>query len=102
MASRPSWKGHLKVSLVSCPVQLYNATTHAKMVSFHLLNPKTRNRIQMKPFDPDTGEVERQDLVRGYEVSKGHYVTVEEEELKNLRLPTTKSIDIEKFVDHDA
>ncbi|MDE2229615.1 MAG: Ku protein [Alphaproteobacteria bacterium] len=102
MAYRPSWKGHLKVSLVSCPVTLYNATTQARMVSFHLLNPETMNRIQMRPYDPDTGEVERQTLVHGYEVEKGHYVTVEEDELKNIRLPSTKTIDIEKFVDRDA
>jgi len=102
MAYRPSWKGHLKVSLVSCPVALYNATTQARMVSFHLLNPKTMNRIQMRPYDPDSGEVERQTLVHGYEVAKGRYVTVEEDELKNIRLPSTKTIDIEKFVDRDA
>lgn len=101
MAYRPSWKGHLKVSLVSCPVALYNATTQARMVTFHLLNPKTMNRIQMRPYDPDRGEVERQALVHGYEVEKGRYVTVEEEELKNIRLPSTKTIDIEKFVDRD-
>ena len=102
MAYRPSWKGHLKVSLVSCPVALYNATTHARMVSFHLLNPETMNRIQMQPYDPDAGEVGRQTLVHGYEVEKGRYVTVEEDELKDIRLPSTKTIDIEKFVDRDA
>jgi DNA end-binding protein Ku len=102
MAYRPSWKGHLKVSLVSCPVALYNVTTQARMVSFHLLNPKTMNRIQMRPYDPESGEVERQTLVHGYEVEKGRYVTVEEDELKNVRLPSTKTIDIEKFVDRDA
>ena len=101
MAYRPSWKGHLKVSLVSCPVALYNATTHARMVSFHLLNPETMNRIQMRPYDPGTGEVERQALVYGYEVEKGRYVTVEEEDLKNIRLTSTKTIDIEKFVDRE-
>ena len=102
MAYRPSWKGHLKVSLVSCPVALYNATTHARMVSFHLLNPETMNRIQMRPYDPDTGEVERQNLVHGYELEKGRYITVEEDELESIRLPSTKTIDIEKFVDRES
>ncbi len=102
MAYRPSWKGHLKVSLVSCPVALYNATTQARMVSFHLLNPETMNRIQMRPYDPDVGEVERRNLVHGYEIDKGRYVTVEEAELANIRLPSTKTIDIEKFVDRDS
>lgn len=102
MAYRPSWKGHLKVSLVSCPVVLYNATMHSRMVSFHLLNPETMNRIQMRPYDPEVGEVERQSLIHGYEVEKGRYVTVEEGELKNIRLPSTKTIDIERFVDRTA
>lgn len=102
MAYRPSWKGHLKVSLVSCPVALYNATTHARMVSFHLINPETMNRIQMRPYDPDHGEIDRQQLVHGYEIEKGHYVTVEDDELENLRLQSTKTIDVEKFVDRDT
>jgi DNA end-binding protein Ku len=101
MAYRASWKGYLKVSLVSCPVELYNATTQAQMVVFHLLNPKTMNRIQMRPFDPEKGELQRQELIRGYEIEQGKYVTVEEEELKNLRLESTRTIDIEKFVDAD-
>ena len=102
MASRASWKGYLKVSLVSCPVELYNATTHAKMVSFHLLDKKTHNRIQMKPFDPDLGLVERRDLVHGYEMTKGKYVVVEDEDLENIHLSSTKTIEIEKFVDAAA
>ena len=66
MAKRPSWTGFLKLSLVTCPIQLFNATTRSESVSFHFIHPKTRNRIQMKPHDPDLGEVDRRDLVRGY------------------------------------
>jgi DNA end-binding protein Ku len=99
MAKRPSWTGFLKLSLVTCPIQLFNATTHADSVSFHFINPKTRNRIQMKPFDPDTGEVERKDLVRGFEMADGKYVTVTDEDLAQIRLKSTKTIEIEKFVD---
>jgi len=99
MAKRPSWSGFLKLSLVTCPIQLFNATTHADSVSFHFINPKTRNRIQMKPFDPDTGEVERKDLVRGFEMADGKYVTVTDEDLAQIRLKSTKTIEIEKFVD---
>jgi len=99
MAKRPSWTGFLKLSLVTCPIQLFNATTHAESVSFHFINPKTRNRIQMKPYDPDTGEVDRKDLVRGFEISDGKYVTVTDEDLAAIRLKSTKTIDIEKFVD---
>jgi DNA end-binding protein Ku len=99
MAKRPSWTGILKLSLVTCPIQLFNATTHAESISFHFINPKTRNRIQMKPFDPDTGEVERKDLVRGFEMADGKYVTVTDEDLAQIRLKSTKTIEIEKFVD---
>ena len=99
MAKRPSWTGFLKLSLVTCPIQLFNATTRADSVSFHFINPKTRNRIQMKPYDPDTGEVDRKDLVRGFEISDGKYVTVTDEDLAGIRLKSTRTIDIEKFVD---
>ena len=99
MAKRPSWTGFLKLSLVTCPIQLFNATTHAESVSFHFINPKTRNRIQMKPYDPDSGEVERKDLVRGFEMPNGKYVIVTDEDLAQIRLKSTKVIDIDKFVD---
>ncbi|HEY2889669.1 MAG TPA: Ku protein [Dongiaceae bacterium] len=99
MAKRPSWTGFLKLSLVTCPIQLFNATTHADSVSFHFINPKTRNRIQMKPIDPDAGEVERKDLVRGFEMPGGKYVTVTDEDLAEIRLKSTKTIEIDKFVD---
>jgi DNA end-binding protein Ku len=102
MAKRPSWTGFLKLSLVTCPVQLFNATTRSDSVSFHFIHPKTRNRIQMKPFDPDLGEVERKDLVRGYELLNGKYVTVTDDDLAQIRLKSTKAIDIEKFVDFDS
>jgi DNA end-binding protein Ku len=96
---RPSWTGFLKLSLVTCPIQLFNATTRAETVSFHFIHPKTRNRIQMKPHDPDLGEVERKDLVRGFEMPNGKYVTVTDEDLAQIRLKSTKTIDIDKFVD---
>ncbi len=102
MAKRPSWSGFLKLSLVTCPIQLYSATTHAETISFHFINPKTGNRVQMKPFDPDTGPLERKDLVRGYEIEDGKYVTVTDEDLKAIRLKSTKMIEIEKFVDFAA
>jgi DNA end-binding protein Ku len=101
MAKRPSWSGFLKLSLVTCPIQLFSAVNRAETVSFHFIHPKTRNRIQMKPFDPDLGEVERKDLVRGYEISDGKYVSVTDEDLEQIRLKSTKTIDIERFVDFD-
>jgi len=96
---RPAWQGHLRLSLVSCPVALYGATTRINDISFHMLNPKTNNRIRMIPTDPDTGPVERKDLVKGYEIEKNKYVIVSDEELQDVRLETTKTIDIERFVD---
>jgi DNA end-binding protein Ku len=95
---RPAWQGHLRLSLVSCPVALYSAVVHTADVSFHLLNPETHNRIRMIPTDPDTGPVERKDLVKGYEIAKNKYVIVTNEELQSVRLETTRTIDIERFV----
>jgi DNA end-binding protein Ku len=99
LSSRPVWQGSLRLSLVSCPVALYGATSRTADISFHLLNPETNNRIRMIPTDPDTGPVERSDLVKGYEISKNHYVILSSEELQAVRLETTKTIDIERFVD---
>jgi len=98
LSARPVWQGSLRLSLVSCPVALYGATSRTADISFHLLNPETNNRIRMIPTDPDTGPVERADLVKGYEISKNHYVIVSNEELQSVRLETTRTIDIERFV----
>jgi DNA end-binding protein Ku len=97
--TRPSWSGHLKVSLVSCPVALYNAQPTARKISFHLVNPKTKNRIHMVPYDPDTGPVERSELAHGYELEDGRYVLLDEGDLDKVRLESTRTIDIRKFVD---
>ena len=98
MAYRPSWQGHLKLSLVTCPVALYTATNSAGDVHFNLINPKTKNRIKMITTDPDTGPIERSQLVKGYEVSKGEYVLLTDDEIKSVKLESTKTIDIERFV----
>jgi DNA end-binding protein Ku len=99
MPPRSTWKGHLKLSLVSCPVRLYNAVTRADRVSFHLLHKDTHNRIQMKPSDPELGTVERSDLVKGYEYEKDQYVIFSDEDFDKVQIESTKSIVIEKFVD---
>ena len=99
LSTRPVWQGQLRLSLVSCPVALYGATTRASDISFHLLNPETNNRIRMVPTDPDTGPVERADLVKGYEIAKNKYVVLSNEELDAVRLETTHTIEIERFVD---
>lgn len=99
MAARPTWSGHLKLSLVTCPVALYTATTSTNDVRFHLINPETNNRIRMVPTDPDTGPIERSDLVKGYEVSKDEYVLFDDADFDKVRLDSTKTISIDTFVD---
>src|ERR1700749_3753617 len=99
LSNRPIWQGSLRLSLVSCPVALYNAVSRGSDISFHLLNPETNNRIRMIPTDPDTGPVERADLVKGYEIAKNHYVVLSNDELDAVKLETTRAIEIERFVD---
>ena len=99
MATRPTWQGHLRLSLVSCPVALYTATASGSEVRFNMLHDSTHNRIKMVPTDPETGPVERSEIVKGYEIEKGRYVVVTDEEIKNVRLATTRTLDIERFVD---
>ncbi|NJC40554.1 DNA end-binding protein Ku [Brevundimonas alba] len=101
MAARPTWQGHLKLSLVTCPVALYTATSSSSHVSFHLINPETNNRIRMVPTDPDAGPVERSDLVKGYEVSKDEYVLFDDADFDKVKLESTRTIDIGQFVDED-
>jgi DNA end-binding protein Ku len=101
MAARPTWQGHLKLSLVTCPVALYTATSSTAHVSFHLINPDTNNRIRMVPTDPDTGPIERSDLVKGYEVSKDEYVLFDDDDFDKVKLETTRTICIDSFVDED-
>jgi len=97
-SDRPTWRGHLRLSLVTCPVALYTATDTGGDVHFHLINPKTNNRIKMVTVDPDTGPVERRTLAKGYEVSKDEYVLLTDKDLDSVKLESTKTIDIERFV----
>ena len=98
MAARPTWRGHLKLSLVTCPVALYTATSAAGDVHFHLINPETNNRIKMITTDPETGPVDRSSLVKGFEVEKGQYILISDEEIRSVRLESTRVIEIERFV----
>ena len=99
MAPRAYWKGYLKLALVSCPVKLYTATTTANKVSFNQLHKDTMNRVQMKYHDPELGEIDRADLVKGYQFEKDRYVIVEKEELEAIQIESNKTIDIEGFVE---
>lgn len=96
---RPTWKGYLKLSLVSCPVALYPATSTRQRISFHIMNRKTGNRTRYHVVDAETEEpVEPEDRVRGYEISKNTYVFVEDEEIDAIKLDSTHTIDIDNFV----
>src|SRR3954462_2345533 len=99
MAARANWKGYLKLSLVSCAVALYPATSTSSRVRFNTLNRATGNRVKQQYIDPATGEtVEADDRVKGYEVGKNAYVFIEDEELDAIKIESTHTIDIESFV----
>src|SRR5437868_7911163 len=99
MAPRAYWKGYLKLSLVSCPIALYPAASSAEKVSFNRINKKTGNRLKQQLVDAETGQlVDREDIGRGYEVAKGQYVLVEDDEIENIRIESTHTIDIKNFV----
>ena len=101
-ALRPAWEGHLRLSLVTCPVALYTATERSADIHFNLINPKTHNRIHMQTVDAGTGEpVDRSELVRGFPVAKNKYVLFDKEDLDAVKLESTRIVDIEHFVDAD-
>jgi len=99
MAPRPNWKGYLKLSLVSCPVALYPATSTSERVSFRTLNRETGHRLKRQMVDEQTGDlVEAEDQIKGYEVAKGEFIQIEDDELKSVQLESNHTIDIERFV----
>jgi len=99
MAPRPNWKGFLKLSLVSCSVALYPATSTSQRIRFNIINRETGNRIRNEVVDAETGDpVPQEDRVKGYQFEKGQYVLLEEDELDNVALESTHTIDIEQFV----
>jgi DNA end-binding protein Ku len=102
MAPRAYWKGSLKLSLVSCPVLLYPASTSVEKTRFHMINKETGNRLKQQMVDSETGDVVESDQKgRGYEVSKGEYVEVEREELEAVQVESNHTIDIDSFVPRD-
>ena len=102
MAPRAYWKGYLKLSLVSCPIALYPATSDREKISFHQIHKQTGNRIRYKKVDADTGrEVDSEDIIKGYEVSKDEYIEVEPEELEAVEIESKRVIEIEQFVPKD-
>ncbi|MBA8906650.1 Ku protein [Aminobacter ciceronei] len=102
MAPRASWKGYLKLSLVSCPVRLYPATSTSERISFNQLHKDTHNRINMKPVDPELGLVERSDLVKGYEYEDKKYIIIDEADIDSVKIESNHTMNIEAFVDKDS
>ena len=99
MAPRAYWKGYLKLSLVSCPIALYPATSEREKISFHQLNKETGHRIRYRKVDAETGdEVEQADIIKGFEVNKGEYVELDPEELEAVAIESKRTIEIEEFV----
>jgi DNA end-binding protein Ku len=99
MAPRASWKGYLKLSLVTCPVRLYPATSSSDRITFNQLHKDTHNLINMKPVDPELGLVERSDLVKGYEYEDKKYIIIEDADLEAVRIESNHTLNIEAFVD---
>ena len=99
MAPRAYWKGYLKLSLVSCPIALFPATSEREKISFHQINKETGNRIRYKKVDAETGdEVDNSEIVKGYEVAKGEYIELDPDELEAVAIESKRIIDIEEFV----
>ena len=102
MAPRANWKGYLKLSLVSCAVALFPATTTSERIRFNIINRETGNRVHNQVVDAETGDpVEKEDRVKGYRSKNGDYVLLEEEDFERVALESTHTIDIDAFVPRD-
>src|SRR5262249_10955909 len=99
VAPRAYWKGYLKLSLVSCPVALFPASSEREKISFNQINKKTGNRIRYRKVDAETGDdVDSSDIIKGYEVGKGQYIEIEPEELEAIAIESKRTIEIDQFV----
>jgi DNA end-binding protein Ku len=99
VAPRAYWKGYLKLSLVSCPIALYPATSEREKISFNQLNKETGNRVRYRKVDAETGyDVEQSNIIKGYEVAKGEYIELNSDELEAVAIESKRTIEIEEFV----
>ena len=100
---RPIWRGHLRLALVSCPIALYSAHHASAELHFHFINPKTGNRVRMVTLDAGSEkEVERSDLVKGYEFKKDTYVLLDDADFERAKIDSSTVLTIDKFVPADA
>ena len=98
MAARPYWSGNLRMSLVTLPVSVYSAVNRAQAVPLHEIYRKTGERVHHLNVTEDGHEVERDDIIKGYEVEKGQYVLIEPDEIDELKIPSSKTLDVSQFV----
>src|SRR3954454_7613311 len=101
MAARPIWRGQIRLALVSIPIELYPATRSGASIQFHQVHEPTGKRIKYEKVVPGIGPVDRDEIVKGYEVSKGHYVLLDPEEIESVKLESRKTLDLVQFVDDD-
>ena len=100
MATRPIWRGHLRLALVTCPIALHSVTRTSGDLHFHYMNPKTGHRVRTITLDVGTDdEVARRDLVKGYQFEKGRYVLLNDEDFEQVKIETSSTLTVEKFVD---
>ena len=99
MAARAYWKGQIRLALVSIPVEIYSATKSGATIAFNQIHEPTGKRIKYEKVVPGVGPVDADDIIKGYEVSKGHYVTFDEEELEAVKLESKKTLELTQFVD---
>ncbi|GGZ34912.1 non-homologous end joining protein Ku [Asticcacaulis endophyticus] len=99
MALRPYWSGNLRMSLVTLPVSIYSALNRSRTIAMHEIYRKTGQRIRHQNVTDDGTEVERDDIIKGYEVEKGEYVLIEPDEIKDLKIPSSRTLDIVQFAD---
>jgi Ku protein len=99
MAPRAYWKGYLRLSLVTCPIELFPATSQSEKTHFHQINTQTGHRLRQQMVDEETGKVvDKEHKGRGYELSKGRYVEIDEDELQAIEMESTHTVDIDSFV----
>lgn len=102
MAPRPSWQGHLRLSLVSVPVRLYNATSRAASIPLHQIHEKSGKRIRYQKIAPGVGPVDKDEIVKGYEIDKNRYVLFSDDELDELKVESKKTIEMVQFVEQGS
>jgi len=102
MAARPIWRGQIRLALVSIPVELYPATRNGASIQFHQIHEPSGKRIKYEKVVPGIGPVDRDEIVKGYEVSKGQYVLLDPEEIEGVKLESRKTLDLVQFVDNDG